>query len=156
MRKGYNRYAFFLALILCFSNVPQVVGPAGVLGASRGGEIQFENIFPDSSYRRVLRLCISVWHNVRATPSAMVEDQLKNFNLSTIKDLVVLHNEIDGLLDNKNSCSPDDLEYLIGILCVMQGEYILKQPKQLSHEVVCATVLFRLLKSKLEQVLQVL
>jgi hypothetical protein len=156
MLRGYKKYAFFSALILCFFSLPKAVVPVEKKSHIGVDSIQFENIFPDSSYRRVLRLCISVWHTIRAVQNPMVEDQLKNFNLSTIKDLIVLHNDIDEMLHNKNSCSPDDLEYLIGILCVMQGEYMLKQTKQPNHEVVCATVLFRLLKSKLEQILQVL
>jgi hypothetical protein len=123
-------------------------------GIESKAQPHFETLFPDSPYRRVYRFCIDMWHTVRDVQNKeMHDEQWRQFNYTMIDSLVNLHNHVGTMLENQKSCSPDDIEHLMGVLHVMHVEYISVQRKKLNDEVVCGAVLFNRIKNKLEKVL---
>lgn len=126
----------------------------GALSNDRPQIIQFESPFPGSSYKNVYALCMHTWHGVRlAKTVTMDERQRQQFNYWLIDSLMSLHNNVVSIIDDADSCSPDDVEYLVGILHVMHVEYMAAQHKKLNEEALCCSVLFGFIKSKLEKLL---
>jgi|SRR5579859_5190478 len=106
--------------------------------------LQFESIFPDSSYKRVHNLCIDMWQDLRNTKEQEINShELVTVNETIIDDLMLLSHRVSDMLDDPHCCSADDLEYIMEILQIMHREYVhLLDNTFKSDQSVCISVLF--------------
>lgn len=128
---------------------------SGHLCGKDRGAVHFESPFPNSPYRGVYKLCIGMWQLVRlANSKDMSDEQWQKFNYAMIDSLILLHGRVGDMIESSTSCSPDDLEHLMGVLHVMHVEYRAAYHKRMNDEAICGVVLFNRIQQKLEEVLQ--
>lgn len=130
--------------------VVMLLSGATATSATEQKTITFETLFPNSPYTSVYRRCIDIWHRIRSVSAKVVND--KEWCSSLIDDLINLHSHV-GIMIEKSSCSPNDLEHLMGVLHEMHVEYASLRHQGVQQEFVCCAVLFYTIEKKLEKVL---
>jgi hypothetical protein len=106
--------------------------------------LQFESIFPDSSYKKVHNLCIDMWQDLRTIKDQKVPiNGSLSINEMLIDDLMLLSRRVADMLGDPHCCSADDLEYIMEILQIMHCEYVnLLGPLTKTDQSICISVLF--------------
>jgi hypothetical protein len=117
--------------------------------------LQFESLFPDSPYKKVVRACFDMWQEIHAVEGKELEDgHMLRMNESFIDHLITLHTRIGCMLKKANACSRDDLEYLMGMLHRIHLDYSDRVGSYKTPETVCSHVLLDRIKNRLEMVLE--
>ena len=118
--------------------------------------LKFEALFPETSYKRAYRACIDTWYQLRmAKRSPLQQEQLCQFNDAIVDRLVQLDDRVQAFMNHAEGISPDDLEYLMGIVQLMHNEYVIITGQQINNDYAQAAVwyFFNRIKDKLERFL---